>query len=148
MGQLGKIEYSVQARRQRAAQLSEEIGGVPGVAAPFVPENTRHSYWLYMLRIPENARRFGEALVAEGVPAWVNYIQDPLYLSPLFTEPATYGTSGYPLRPFGRQEYRHGLCPNAEKALGEVIAILWNENYTIAHVHLIAEAIGKCAAAL
>ena len=101
-----------------------------------------------MLRVNEaeagvTARRFGEALTAEGVPAWVEYIIDPLYLSPIFTESQTYGTSGYPLREFGRQNYQRGLCPNAEAVLKSIIAIWWNENYTEAHVHQISDAIRK-----
>jgi dTDP-4-amino-4,6-dideoxygalactose transaminase len=91
------------------------------------------------------AKEFGAALVAEGVPAWVQYIIDPLYCSPLFTERQTYGTSGYPLSEFSRQQYGHGLCPHAERALQDVIAIHWNENYTRDHVESIAEAIHKVA---
>jgi hypothetical protein len=63
----------------------------------------------------------------------------------MFTAGKTYGTSGYPLSEFSRQEYRHGLCPNAEKALSSVIAIHWNENYMSEHVEQIAGAIRKVA---
>jgi hypothetical protein len=97
-----------------------------------------------MLRV-DRAKDFGAALVAEGVPAWVEYIIDPLYRSPMFTERQTYGSSGYPMSEFGRQDYAQGLCPNAEKALKEVIAIHWNENYTERHIELIAGAIRKVA---
>jgi dTDP-4-amino-4,6-dideoxygalactose transaminase len=144
LAQLGKVRDTVARRRNRAAQLSRMIAQVPHVRAPFVPENTTHSWWLYMLRV-NRAKDFGAALVAEGVPAWVEYIIDPLYRSPMFTEKQTYGTSGYPISEFGRQDYRYGLCPNAERALKEVIAIHWNENYTEQHVELIASAIRKVA---
>jgi dTDP-4-amino-4,6-dideoxygalactose transaminase len=144
LAQLGKVEESVARRRVRATQLSAMIAGIAGVGAPFVPENTTHSWWLYMLRV-DRAKDFGAALVAEGVPAWVEYIIDPLYRSPMFTEKQTYGSSGYPISEFGRQDYAQGLCPNAEKALKEVIAIHWNENYTERHVELIAGAIRKVA---
>jgi len=104
-----------------------------------------------MLRVNEDAlgvgtREFGSALVAEGVPAWVQYIVDPLYCSPMFTEPRTYGRSGYPMSEFARQRYGHGLCPTAEMALRNVIAIHWNENYTPEHVAQIASAIHKVTA--
>ena len=92
-----------------------------------------------------STRIFGAALLAEGVPAWVQYIVDPLYLSPLFTEGNTYGRSGYPLREFGRQDYQRGLCPNAEQGLQNVIAIWWNESYDDEHVRQIADAIRKVA---
>jgi hypothetical protein len=63
----------------------------------------------------------------------------------MFTERRTYGNSGYPLAEFGRQKYAAGLCPRAEKALKEVIAIHWNENYTASQVEQIAGAIRKVA---
>lgn len=145
LGQLSKLHASVSRRRERAAQLTAMLEGIPEVSAPFVPANTAHSYWLYMLHV-EDARAFGGALIAEGVPAWVEYIIDPLYLSPLFTDRKTYGTSGYPFSDFGRQTYRRGLCPNAERALRSVVAIHWNEHYTEEHVEQIAAAVRKVAA--
>ena len=146
LGQLSKIELSVARRRERAEQLSRLIADILTVRAPHAPEGTKPSYWLYMLHVNHpTAREFGDLLVAEGVPAWVEYMVDPLYLSPIFSEPRTYGSSGYPFSEYGSQEFRKGLCPNAERALHEVIAILWNENYTADHVDQIAGAIRKVA---
>jgi dTDP-4-amino-4,6-dideoxygalactose transaminase len=144
LAQLGKLRGAVKRRRERAAQLTEMIDGFPNVSPPFVPANTKHSWWLYMLRATK-AKELGEKIVGEGVPAWVQYIIDPLYCSPIFTELKTYGASGYPLSTFARQKYGLGLCPNAESALREVIAIHWNENYTPEHVEQFAQAIRKAA---
>ena len=148
LGQLGKVQSTVDRRRRRADELTQRLHGNHAVAAPMVPSGTVPSWWLYMLRVNEPAlgattRQFGEALQAEGVPAWVQYIIDPLYLSPVFTGPVTYGVSGYPFSQFGRQKFTRGLCPNSEAALGNVVAIHWNENYTPAHVEQIAAAINK-----
>ncbi len=150
LAQLGKVQATVARRRARAAELGALLADVPEVQIPPAPPGTTHAFWLYMLRVDEarcgvTTRVFGEALLAEGVPAWVQYIVDPLYLSPLFTEANTYGRSGYPLREFGRQEYRRGLCPNAEQGLQNVIAIWWNESYDDEHVRQIADAIRKVA---
>jgi perosamine synthetase len=148
VAQLTKIQDVVSRRRARAAQLIAAMEGIEGVEAPWTPPGTTHSYWLFMLRVSDPAidtQTFGDALVAEGVPAWVRYIVDPLYMSPIFTETRTYGLSGYPLRPFSHQTYAAGLCPNAEEALGHVIAIQWNENFTEEHVRQIAAAIRKVA---
>jgi dTDP-4-amino-4,6-dideoxygalactose transaminase len=150
LAQLGKVARTVARRRERAEQLNTAIAGMPEVAAPYVPANTKHSYWLYMLRVNEaaagiGARQFGDALVAEGVPAWVQYIYDPLYLTAMFTERNTYGRSGYPLSEFAWQEYKRGLCPAAEQTLRTIIAVHWNENYTEEHVSEIAAAIAKVA---
>ena len=145
LGQLPKIATSVASRRQRAAELTAMIADIPGVEPAYVSPNTRHSYWLYMLRVRPDARAFGEALLADGVPAWVQYIIDPLYFSPMFTERKTYGTSGYPLGEYSRQNYVRGLCPQAETTLKSVIAIHWNERYTTEHVSQIAGAIRRAA---
>jgi perosamine synthetase len=148
LAQLGKVADTVARRRARAAQLDGLIAGMPGVAAPHVPAGTKHSYWLYMLQVEDaaTAPQFGAALQAEGVPCWVQYIIEPLYMSPIFREPRTYGTSGYPLRQPGAQNYEKGLCPRAEQTLLRTIAIHWNENYTGEQVEQIGAAIGKVAA--
>ncbi|MEO6828535.1 MAG: hypothetical protein ABI164_01900, partial [Acidobacteriaceae bacterium] len=114
-----------------------------------IPPGLNPAYWLYMLRVNESAgvstQEFGDALVAEGIPAWVRYIVDPLYMSPIFTGPETYGQSGYPFSAFSHQSFEHGLCPQAEAALSRIIAIHWNENYTAEHVEQFGNAIRKVA---
>lgn len=151
VAQLTKLQSVLDRRRARASQLTRLISAIPGVAPPYVPGNTLHSWWLYMLQVDEqllgaSTQTFGDALVAEGVHAWVRYIVEPLYTSPIFTGSKTYGTSGYPLSEWGRQKFAKGLCPNAENTLSRTVAIHWNENYTDLHVQQIAAAISKVAA--
>ncbi|HZY62651.1 MAG TPA: DegT/DnrJ/EryC1/StrS family aminotransferase [Edaphobacter sp.] len=149
LAQLKKVQATVARRRARATELTELIGDIKAVSAPLTPPNVDPAYWLYMLRVNESAgvstQEFGDALVAEGVPAWVRYTVDPLYLSPIFTGPHTYGQSGYPFSAYGHQSFTRGLCPQAEAALSRVIAIHWNENYTTDHVEQIGLAIRKVA---
>jgi perosamine synthetase len=150
LAQIRKVEAIVARRRHAADLLSSLLSPLAAVNAPHIPPQTKHSYWLYVLRVrqPENGARtqkIGDALLEQGVPAWVRYIADPLYLSPLFTEPATYGTSGYPFREYGAQKFERGLCPQAEAALDSVIAIHWNENLNDDHVTDIAAAIRQAA---
>lgn len=151
LAQIRKVRTVVSRRRQTADSLSRLLVNTPEVTVPYIPAQTKHSYWLYLLRVaqPEDGARtqtIGDALVEQGVPAWVRYIVDPLYLSPLFTEPATYGTSGYPFSEYGAQRFERGLCPQAEAALDSVIAIHWNENLNDGHVRRIAAAISNAAA--
>lgn len=150
LAQLSKVRGTVERRRRSAAKLSSLIDGLAGVHAPTIPRETKSAYWLYMLQITEEsgttALEFGNALLAEGVPAWVRYIVDPLYLSPIFAGPHTYGDSGYPFTAFDHQDYSRGLCPNAEVALSRTIAIHWNENYTDEHIGQFAEAIRRVSA--
>jgi dTDP-4-amino-4,6-dideoxygalactose transaminase len=150
LAQLSKVANTVARRRHSAERLTQSIAGLRGVHPPTLPVGTNPAYWLYMLRVEADsgadAKTFGEALIAEGVPAWVRYIVDPLYLSPIFTAKQTYGRSGYPFTAFPTQRFERGLCPNAEAALNHVIAIHWNENYTDVHVDQIARAIRKVTA--
>src|SRR5437660_37536 len=153
LAQLDKVEDVVNRRRDRASLLSLLIADIPGVSAPHIPAGTDPAWWLYMLHVEPNVlgvstKEFGQALLAEGVPGWVEYIVDPLYCSPLFVERKTYGSSGYPFSQWPGQSFAKGLCPNAERALSEVIALHWNENYSESHIHQIASAIAKVASHL
>ena len=147
--QLRKVRDTVERRRARATQLTQWIAGIEGIVPPPTPTGLNPSYWLYMLQVDEaagvDAEHFGSALIAEGVPAWVRYIVDPLYLSPIFTGPMTYGRSGYPFSSFPHQRFERGLCPQSEAALSRIVAIHWNENYTEEHVEQIGAAIRKVA---
>jgi dTDP-4-amino-4,6-dideoxygalactose transaminase len=150
LGQLSKITSVLERRRARARQLSGMLAEIPGVSPPYIPANTNPAWWLYMLHVdPEvvgaSTKQFGQALIAEGVPAWVEYIVDPLYCSPIFAQKKTYGSSGYPFTAWPGQKFEKGLCPHAERALSHVIALQWNENYTTSHVAQIAKAIAKVA---
>ncbi|HEY7208783.1 MAG TPA: DegT/DnrJ/EryC1/StrS family aminotransferase [Bryobacteraceae bacterium] len=150
LAQIRKIQAIVSRRRETAGLLTSLLTPLNAVNTPRIPSYTKHSYWLYMLRIntPEGGARtqkIGDALVEQGIPAWVRYIVDPLYLSPLFTQPATYGMSGYPFREYGGQRFERGLCPQAEAVLDSTIAIHWNENFTDEHVEGIAAAIRQAA---
>jgi dTDP-4-amino-4,6-dideoxygalactose transaminase len=151
LAQIRKVKSIVERRRHAAESLSALLDDLGDISAPHIPAETKHSYWLYPLRVaqPKNGahtQKIGDALVAQGVPAWVRYIVDPLYLSPLFTQPATYGTSGYPFHAYGTQRFERGLCPHAEAALDSVIAIHWNENLNNNHVREMAAAIRSAAA--
>lgn len=151
LAQVHKLDEVLARRRSRAAQLTSLIRRIPGVSAPRVPENTTHSWWLYMLQVDQEVlgvttQAFGEALIAEGIHAWVRYIIEPIYTSPIFAKPKTYGTSGYPFKEWGGQRFEKGLCPNAELALSRTVAVHWNENYTEAQVEQIAAAIAKVCA--
>ncbi len=150
LAQLRKLNGVLERRRTRAAQLTRLICDIPGVVVPHVADGNRHAWWLYMLQLDEHAlgvrtEQFGDALVAEGVHAWVRYIIEPIYTSPIFAERKTYGKSGYPFTEWGGQTFAKGLCPNAELALSRTVAIHWNENYTESQVEQIAAAILKVA---
>lgn len=149
--QLGKLAGVVEDRRKTAADLTAAIAPLAGLtAAP--PAGT--SYWQFPVFVDEalagdNGHGYAEALLAEGIPAGGGYIQRPLYLTPLFTEQRTYGSSGYPLTMPTAPRYDGGLCPRAEDLIigGGLLVISWNERYTADDVADIGSALRKVHAA-
>ncbi|HET9477329.1 MAG TPA: DegT/DnrJ/EryC1/StrS family aminotransferase, partial [Dehalococcoidia bacterium] len=49
--QLGKLDAYLEARRRNAAYLSERLGDIDGIEAPFVAEYAVHSYYKYIGRL-------------------------------------------------------------------------------------------------
>lgn len=143
--QLKKLSGVVEDRAKAAEQLTATLAELPGLE-PGVTEGS--AYWLYPVFVDptvagQDAHAYAKALAAEGIPANGGYIQRPLYLTPLFTEQRTYGTSGYPLTE-GEQSYAPGLCPNTELLINERLFVIgWNENYTDADVADISTAMRK-----
>jgi dTDP-4-amino-4,6-dideoxygalactose transaminase len=135
--QLAKVSGVVERRRERAAQLLDDLRDLPGVE---LPDPRGHAWWLFPFVVPGDNRRWAEALTAEGIPAVAGYLDRTLYANPVFTKVAVYGTSRWPLD----REYPAGLCPNAERLIDETLVILpWNEAYTKTDVDDIAAAVRK-----
>ena len=149
--QLGRLAGVVEDRRKTADSLTTAIAPLAGLtAAP--PDGT--SYWQFPVFVDEalagdNGHGYAEALIAEGIPANGGYIQRPLYLTPLFTQMRTYGSSGFPLTVPTAPRYAAGLCPRAEELIvgGGLLVISWNERYTADDVADIGEAVHKVHAA-
>lgn len=148
--QLTKLAAVVADRRRLAEPLDTVLDSLPGLTSGL---RRGAAYWLYPVfvdaeTVGADAREFAAALAAEGIPANGGYIQRPLYLTPLFTAPNTYGTSGYPLtaRPVtpgaSAQRYARGLCPTTEALIdGRLLVLAWNENYSPADIDDIADAV-------
>ncbi|MFH1743975.1 MAG: DegT/DnrJ/EryC1/StrS family aminotransferase [bacterium] len=145
--QLEKVDEVVRRRREMGEMLSSLIESIDGVEPAAAIPGSEHSYWLYPLRVTNwSAEQFGEALKAEGVPNMPGYIGVPMYLcSEALTEKKTFGTSGFPLS--GRS-YHEGLCPVAERAMHNLIAISFHEGYSDEDIRDLAGAIEKVAAYL
>ncbi len=153
--QMGKVEQIVERRRSAAARLTSLISDVPGVNPPKERPGCKHSWWLYALTIDEerirvSPKEFAQALAAEGIGAGHGYIGKPIYMSPVFQNRATYGTSECPFScPFYGKDTRYSEddCPNAVDILRKIITIPCNEFFTEEDIHDIAAAIAKVAEA-
>ncbi|TDE10696.1 DegT/DnrJ/EryC1/StrS family aminotransferase [Jiangella asiatica] len=147
--QLKKLDDIVDCRQKAAEPLVHAMKALDGVETG---ETEGMSYWAFPVIVdPEllgvDARRFSDAVGAEGVPTFAGFLSRPFYLEPVLTEGKTYGTSGYPLSSppaSSAPRYREGLCPNAEELIyRRLFLILWNENYTDEDVADIVRAMEK-----
>lgn len=147
--QLTRLADVVSARRASAKVLTTALEELPGLDA--VPA-AGTSYWQFPVFLDPrvaggDAKRYAEALGAEGLSANGGYITRPLYLTPALVEKHTYGTSGMPLTD-AWQTLAPGLCPATEDLIGGRLLVLpWNENFSSDDVTDFVEALRKVHAA-
>jgi dTDP-4-amino-4,6-dideoxygalactose transaminase len=77
------LEKWVEARRARAAQYRELLGGVDGLALPVEKPYARHSYYVHVVRVGDR-ESFMAKLKEKGVGSGVHY-PVPLHLQPAFS---------------------------------------------------------------
>ncbi len=155
VAQLGKLEASVEARRQRAARLTAKLAGALGIATPWVHQDNVHSYWKYALRIdggqvPGGADALAAELKTHGVWSSPRYIRKPAFGCQVFAEQRTFGASRFPFtraRPEAL-DYSPARYPGTLGGLERVLVLPWNECYTDDHVDGIAAAIIEAVAVL
>lgn len=126
--QLRKLDGYIDERRRNAAYLSERLGEIEGIEAPFVAEYAVHSYYKYIARLrPETGidiTQFVQAVAAEGVPISRRY-PTPLPQQPVFRGLET------------------GTCPTAERLAGELFTLLVHPTVETGDLNDVVEAIRK-----
>jgi dTDP-4-amino-4,6-dideoxygalactose transaminase len=93
------------ARQSNSEAYAKLLLGVPGIAPPFVPENYRHAFHQYTIRVEQ--RDALQKFLAERNIGSAVYYPVPLHLQPL------YGSLGH----------KAGDFPHAEHAANEVISL-------------------------
>lgn len=150
--QLTKLEGIISRRREIAGRLIRELADVPGLLLPVEPEGSVHSWWYFVLRadrsrLDVSTAELTGALAAEGLPAWTGYAGGkPVYLYGCFQAGAESFYRLPPLDPRGnalKELYHKGLCPTAEKLLGEMIILSVNEFYSDRDVEDLSAGIRK-----
>jgi perosamine synthetase len=155
LGQLGKLEASVNQRQRMAARLTKALDGLPGIETPSVhPENT-HVFWRYVLRvdvarIPGGPAALAATLKGYDVASAPRYIQKPAFRCEIFAKQRTFGSSRYPFT-LARPEaldYSTERFPGTFAALDAMLVLPWNERYEPPHVDYLAEAIADAVSSL
>ena len=148
VGQLPKLERSVQRRVAAARTLTQKLTPLRGIETPYVHPDNVHTYWKYCLRvdanvIPGGSDALGKQLKTRQISCAPRYVQKPAFMCRVFQEQKTFGNSRFPFtlaRPEVLQ-YDPQHFPRTMQALESVLVLPWNENYLDEHLDYIAESI-------
>lgn len=149
IAQVGKLERICAIRHRHGERLRKRLQDVPGIQPHEVRDDDRCSYWFTMFRVDEGALgvsrdRFAAALAAEGIPCRAGYVDEPLYLQPMFRERRAFAGSHFPFDLTGAR-YEEGLCPTAEAVVATGVHVSMSEFYGDDDVGAIATAVEKVA---
>ena len=104
--QLKKLDKFNAKRSENAAYLTEHIEKIDGIKAPYAPENVKHVFHQYTIRVDKAKRdELIKFLNEEGVGTGIHYPK-PIYTQKLYKDLGI-----------------EASCPEAEKAASEVISI-------------------------
>ena len=120
--QLKKLTPLVKARVEAAEYLSSKLAGLPGLTIPYVQPDVSHGWYVYVMKLDQEAagftrQQFVEAVQAEGVPISGGYVA-PIYLQPLYQRRIGFGANGFPWTYpgyTGTVSYDRGICPVTER---------------------------------
>ena len=115
--QLADADAHVEARERIANRLTDGLQGLEGLTPPVTRNGCRHNFYVWMMKIDEEAlglsrALFSEALAAEGFPHATGYVA-PLYRLPMFRERIALGRDGWPFTLTARS-YDDLHCPVTE----------------------------------
>jgi perosamine synthetase len=115
--QLAAIDAHVEARERIANRLTESLKGLEGLTPPVTRDGCRHNFYVWMMKVDENAlglsrALFSEALSAEGFPHATGYVA-PLYRLPMFRNRIALGRDGWPFT-LTERRYEDLRCPVTE----------------------------------
>ena len=147
LAQLKKVKGVVAKRHELGTHMSELLSAIPGIVpAPSTPGG-KHPYWMYPIGVQGvDINRLAEDLKKQKVHTLPGYTGKPIYLcTESLTAKKTYGDSQWPFTGPGvtkNYEYKEGLCPRAEKTLGELLVLPWDESWTRGDVERVAGILG------
>jgi 8-amino-3,8-dideoxy-alpha-D-manno-octulosonate transaminase len=148
--QLRKLPGLLASLRVNRGRVAEAIGKVDGMTDRRIPdpEGEGGSSLTWFLPDAEVARRFSDALLAEGVACGQMYKGKPVYANRAILERRTAWSKGGPWH-CGEHpttvEYRMGLCPHTEDLAARSITLPIGPNWTSPECEQTAEAVLKVA---
>lgn len=153
LGQLQKLDWVVQRRREVAAALSAGLAAEPGLELPHDPPGGRHAWWKYAFMVDPTvvqggAIALGKAMKNRGVFCVPRYIQKPAFECQLFADFAASPVTALPWSHSDRRTapqplFRRSDYPGTVQALDRVVVLPLNELYTQAHVDHVVTVIAE-----
>lgn len=130
ISQLKKIDKFLNRRRNIAYYYNKNFSNLPQVTIPFIEEDVKSGWHLYVLRLNLNMLKVGrkeifEALIAENIGVNVHYI--PIYYHPYYQ----------------KLGYRKGICPKAERLYEEILSLPIHPSMTDEDVENVVKAVKK-----
>ena len=151
LGQLRKLDWVIERRREVAAALTEGLQGIKGLTLPSDPEGGRCSWWKYAFFVDSNvieggAVSLGQKMREHGVFCVPRYIQKPAFECQLFQDFNASPVSKMPFMNSDRHDQQQPLFdrkdyPGTVSALERVIVLPINELYTAEHIEYVTSVI-------
>jgi len=151
--QLSKLPGLLKSQRANQRRILEAIGKPAGLGFRRQPDPEGDGGSSIGLLLPDAplSRRFGKALLAEGVPAGQLYRGLPVYATPSILDKRTASGKGGPWNCAEHPttaEYRMGMCPQTEELVARSALVVVAAGYSPSDCDAVAEAILKVAEAL
>jgi 8-amino-3,8-dideoxy-alpha-D-manno-octulosonate transaminase len=147
--QLSRLDELLNRMRAAKARIVDAIGALPGTTPRRYPDPAGEGGSGIGMYFDDasTARRFAEALTAEGVPAGSPYGGLPVYATPAVLEQRTASGKGHP---FSCAEhpvppYAMGMCPQTEDLLSRCVRIGVSPAYSDGDCDDVATAVAKVA---
>ncbi|MBI5834663.1 MAG: DegT/DnrJ/EryC1/StrS family aminotransferase [Armatimonadetes bacterium] len=152
LAQLDRLPAIAERRHALGARLAAGLAGLDGVHAPTSVPGAWPSWWIYLIGLDAaryDAPAFAAAVVAEGVPVRVGYVE-PVHLAYRYLrERSAFNHSHWPFdQATAVPDYAPGLCPNAERAMASCLLFPISEWLDEQAVDDAVAAVGKVAAGL
>lgn len=105
--QLKSLDDWSNIRRENAAYLTSHLSDLKHIKTPFIPKNVTPVFHQYTIRIRKDLReKLMDHLKGRGIGHGI-YYSCAIYQQPLYQ----------------KLGYRHGLCPETERAISEVLSL-------------------------
>ncbi|TFG63182.1 MAG: DegT/DnrJ/EryC1/StrS family aminotransferase [Spirochaetales bacterium] len=126
--QLKKLDTFNTMRRERAAKLSNMLGGVKGITLPWIYPEGKHTFHLYMIQLAKDfplskADFMWELYTKKGIKVWSHYM--PIHLTD----------------PYRARGHKEGECPVLEEAVKHHVTLPMHPRLTDEALTYMADAV-------